>query len=69
MSILLRVFAVLAVVIAAFLVYVVIDVAAGDADLREGIAVLYIVGAAVLTAGAVVAWRKAGRKPAAPGQV
>ena len=69
MGILLRVFSVIAVLIAAFLVYVVIDVATGSADLREGIAVLYIGGAAVLTALAVLAWRKAGRGGTAAPQV
>jgi threonine/homoserine/homoserine lactone efflux protein len=67
MGVLLRVFAVLAVLIAIGLVAIVISVAAGDNDLREAVAIGYIAGAAVLTWLAVMAWKKAGRGPAAPG--
>jgi hypothetical protein len=69
MSVLLRVFAVLAVAIAAFLVYAVIHAAASDGGARAGVAIGYIIGAIVLTAGAVWAWRRASGGPVAPSQV
>jgi threonine/homoserine/homoserine lactone efflux protein len=66
MSVLLRVFSVLAVLIAAFLVYAVINAAGSEGGARAGVAIAYIIGAAVLTWLAVMAWKKAGRAPAAP---
>jgi hypothetical protein len=69
MPVLLRVFAVLAVVIAAFLVFAVINAAASEGGARAGVAIAYIIGAAVLSWLAVMAWRRAGRGPGAPGQV
>ena len=69
MSVLLRVFAVLAVAIAALLVYAVIHAAASDGGARVGVAIAYIVGACVLTYGALMAWRRASRPRATPGTV
>jgi threonine/homoserine/homoserine lactone efflux protein len=69
MPVLLRVFSVLAVLIAAFLIFAVINAAGSEGGARAGVAIAYIVGAAVLTWLAVMAWKKAGRPPAAPGQV
>jgi predicted Co/Zn/Cd cation transporter (cation efflux family) len=69
MGVLLRVFAVLAVLIAAFLVYAVINAAASDGGARVGVAIAYIVGALLLTWAAVMSWRRAGRGQATPSQV
>jgi hypothetical protein len=68
MSVLLRVFAVLAIAIAAFLVYAVIAAVTSDEGARAGVAIAYIVGAALLTFAAVTAWRRA-NGPATPGGV
>jgi threonine/homoserine/homoserine lactone efflux protein len=67
MGVLLRVFSVLAVLIAAFLIYAVINAAASEGGARAGVAIAYIIGAAVLAWLAVMAWKRAGRAPAAPG--
>ena len=69
MSILLRIVAVVAVLIAAFLVGAVINALASDGGARTGVAIAYIAAAIVLTFGAVMAWRRAGRRPSAPGAV
>ena len=69
MPVLLRVFSVLAVLFAAVLVYAVINAAASEGGARAGVAIAFIIGAAVLGWLAVMAWKRAGRPPAAPGQV
>jgi peptidoglycan/LPS O-acetylase OafA/YrhL len=58
MKIVLRILSVLFVAIAAFLLIVVISVAADSGtDLRTGVAIGYVIGAAVLIAAAVAMWR------------
>jgi hypothetical protein len=66
MSVLLRIFAVLAVLVAAFLVGAVINALLSDGGARTGVAIGYIAGAIVLAALAVMAWRRAGRGPVTP---
>ena len=67
MKILLRIVAVVFVIIAAVLIYAVIDVAAGDEKLRVGGAIAYIVGAILLLAGAAALWRRSAAAPGAGG--
>ena len=64
MKVLLRVIAVLFVAIGAFLIYAVIHAAASAGGARAGVAIGYIVGAALLTWAAVVLWRRGGSEPA-----
>jgi hypothetical protein len=66
MSVLLRIFAVLAVLVAAFLVGAVINALLSDGGARAGVAIGYVAGAIVLAVLAVMAWRRAGRGPAVP---
>jgi multisubunit Na+/H+ antiporter MnhB subunit len=62
MNVLLRSTAVLAVAIALFLIYAVVNALSSDGGARAGVAVGYVVGAVVLTAAAVWAWRTASRR-------
>jgi hypothetical protein len=64
MKVLLRIAAVLFVLIAAVLVYAVIDALGSDGDVRVGVAIAYIVGSIVLIWGAITLWRRGG--PVAP---
>jgi hypothetical protein len=66
MKVLLRVVAVLFVAIGALLVYAVIHALASDGGARAGVAVGYIVGAALLTWAAVALWRRGSGAPAVP---
>jgi hypothetical protein len=63
MKVLLRIIAVLFVAIGAFLIYAVIHALGSDGGARAGVAIGYIVGAALLTWAAVALWRR-GRTPA-----
>jgi uncharacterized PurR-regulated membrane protein YhhQ (DUF165 family) len=65
MKVLLRIVAVLFVAIGAFLVYAVIHALGSDGGARAGVAVGYIVGAALLTWAAVALWRRGSGSPAA----
>ena len=58
-----KIVSVVFVVVAAFLVYAVIAALASAGGARAGVAIGYIVGAAVLTYLAVWLWRKSGRRP------
>jgi hypothetical protein len=60
MKVLLRAVAVLFVAIGALLIYAVINAAASDGGARAGVAIGYIVGAALLTWAAVALWRRGG---------
>ncbi len=62
MNFLLRSAAVLAVAIALFLIYAVVNAVTSTEGARAGVAVGYVAGAIVLTAGAVWAWRTASRR-------
>jgi threonine/homoserine/homoserine lactone efflux protein len=64
MSVLLRILAVLCVLIGAFLIFAVINAAASDGGARAGVAIGYIVGAAILAWAAVSMWRAANRRGA-----
>lgn len=66
MSVLLRILAVLCLLIGAFLVYAVINALGSEGGARAGVAIGYIIGAAVLAFAAVAMWRAAGRRGAAP---
>ncbi|MEA2466653.1 MAG: hypothetical protein QOJ57_779 [Thermoleophilaceae bacterium] len=60
MKVLLRAVAVLFVAIGAFLIYAVINAAASDGGARAGVAIGYIIGAALLAWAALVLWRRGG---------
>jgi multisubunit Na+/H+ antiporter MnhB subunit len=62
MNVLLRSASVLAVAIALFLIYAVINALSSDGGARVGVAVGYVAGAIVLAAGAAWAWRTASRR-------
>jgi hypothetical protein len=62
MNFLLRTSAVVAVALALFLIYAVINAVASEGGARAGVAVGYVAGAIVLSAGAVWAWRTARRR-------
>jgi hypothetical protein len=64
MKVLLRVIAVLFVAIGAFLIYAVIHAAGSDGGAKAGVAIGYIVAAALLGWAAVALWRR-DAKPAA----
>jgi hypothetical protein len=66
MGVVLRIVSVLAVAIAAFLIYAVIHAVASDGGAKAGVAILYIVISGALTALAVACWRKAAGRNAAP---
>jgi len=66
MKVLLRAVAVLFVAIGAFLIYAVIHAAASDGGARAGVAIGYIVAAALLTWAAVALWRRGGPAAATP---
>jgi hypothetical protein len=66
MNVVLKVVAVFFVAIAAFLVYAVIHAAASDGGARAGVAIGYIIGAALLTWAAVKLWRRDRVTPVAP---
>jgi hypothetical protein len=66
MKVLLRAVAVLFVAIGAFLIYAVIHAAASDGGAKTGVAIGYIVAAALLTWAAVALWRRGGPAAAAP---
>ncbi len=63
MKILLRIVAVVLVVIAALLVYFVIDAVASDAGARVGVAIAYIIGALLALAAAGALWRRSAAAP------
>lgn len=58
MRVALRIFAVLFVAVAAFLVYAVINAANSAGGAKTGVAIAYIVGAIVLIAAALWMWRR-----------
>jgi hypothetical protein len=60
MKVLLRIVAVLFALIAALLIYAVINALGSDGGARPGVAVAYIVGSIVLIWGAVTLWRRGG---------
>jgi len=60
MKVLLRSVAVLFVAIGAVLIYAVIAAATSDEGARAGVAVAFVVGAAVLAWAAVMLWRRGG---------
>jgi hypothetical protein len=60
MKVLLRIIAVLFVAIGAFLIYAVIHALGSDGGARAGVAIGYIVGAALLAWAAVALWRRGG---------
>jgi hypothetical protein len=62
MNVLLRSAAVVAVALALFLIYAVLNAVSSEGGARAGVAVGYVAGAIVLTAGAVWAWRTARRR-------
>jgi hypothetical protein len=64
MKIALRSVATLFVLVAAVLIYAVINALASDGGARPGVAVAYVIGSALLIAGAVALWRRPAR-PAA----
>ncbi|MEA2423393.1 MAG: hypothetical protein QOF55_2492 [Thermoleophilaceae bacterium] len=66
MKVLLRAIAVLFLAIGAFLIYAVIHAAASDGGARAGVAIGYIVGAALLAWAAVTLWRRGGSRSTAP---
>ena len=66
MKIALRIVAVLFVAIAVFLVAAVINALGSDGGARAGVAVAYVAGSALLTAGAVAMWRVSRRRAAGP---
>ena len=68
MKVLLRAVAVLFVAIGAFLIYAVIHAAASDGGARAGVAIGYIVAAALLTWAAVALWRRGRGTTPAPTQ-
>ena len=59
MQTLAQIISVLLVLIAASLVFFVIYVFATEDDVRVGVAIAYVVAAILLTAAAVVVWRRA----------
>jgi hypothetical protein len=61
MKIVLRILSVLFVAIAAFLLFAVIAALSSDEGARAGVAIGYVVGAAVLIAGAVAMWKSTSR--------
>jgi hypothetical protein len=65
MKVLLRAVAVLFVAIGVFLIYAVINAAASEGGARAGVAIGYIIGAALLTWAAVALWRRGGSAPTA----
>ena len=65
MKVLLRAVAVLFVAIGAFLIYAVINALASDGGARAGVAIGYVVAAALLTWAAVALWRRSAAPPAA----
>ena len=68
MKILLRIVAALFVLIAAFLIGIVISVAAdSETDLRIPVAIAYIVGSLLLLAAAGWLWRRPARRAPGPG--
>ena len=58
MKTLLRIVAIVLVLIAAVLVYAVINAVSSDGGAKTGVAIAYIVGAIVLVAGAAALWRR-----------
>jgi hypothetical protein len=54
-----------AVALALFLIYAVLNAVSSEGGARAGVAVGYVAGAIVLTAGAVWAWRTAARRSVA----
>jgi hypothetical protein len=65
MNVLLRSAAVVAVALALFLIYAVLNAVSSEGGARAGVAVGYVAGAIVLIAGAVWAWRTATRRSVA----
>jgi hypothetical protein len=66
MKVLLRAVAVLFVAIGALLIYAVIAAVSSDGGAKPGVAVAYVVGAALLGWAAVTLWRRGGAAPVAP---
>jgi hypothetical protein len=64
--VLLRAVAVLFLAIGAFLIYAVIHAAASDGGARAGVAIGYIVGAALLAWAALALWRRGSGTTATP---
>ena len=60
MKVLLRIIAVLFVAFGAFLIYAVIHAAASDGGAKAGVAIGYIIAAALLAWAAVALWRRGG---------
>jgi peptidoglycan/LPS O-acetylase OafA/YrhL len=66
MKIVLRILSVLCVAIAALLLFSVINALASDGGARAGVAIGYVIGSAILIAGAVAMWRTTKRQSSAP---
>jgi hypothetical protein len=65
MNFLLRSAAMVALALALFLIYAVLNAVSSEGGARAGVAVGYVAGAIVLTAGAIWAWRTARRRSVA----